>query len=132
MARDRNFFQILAKVHPRFHTPHVAIVVQAVLTVVFLLLGGNFTQLFKLALFTEWLSYMTPAVRYLCCATGFPETTRRYRSWGFPLAPALFILVSAALLYYTFLSNLLYSALGTLVILTGIPVYYAFALRRTV
>ena len=132
MARDRNFFPLLARVHPRFHTPHVAIALQAALTVVFILLGGNFSQLFKLALFTEWLSYMTACSALFVLRKRIPETTRRYRSWGFPLAPALFILVSAALLYYTFLSNLLYSALGTLVILAGIPVYYAFALRRTV
>jgi basic amino acid/polyamine antiporter, APA family len=52
--------------------------------------------------------------------------------WKFPLAPALFILASAALLYYTFSSNLRYSEMGSLVILAGIPVYYAFALRRRV
>jgi APA family basic amino acid/polyamine antiporter len=130
MARDGNFFQILARVHPRFHTPHVAIVVQAVLTIIFLLIGGNFRQLFTLALFAEWLSYMTACSALFVLRKRIPATERRYQSWGFPLAPALFIVASAALLYYTFTSNLLYSALGTLVILAGIPVYYTFALRR--
>ena len=55
-----------------------------------------------------------------------------YPFWGYPLAPALFIVASAALLYYTFTSNLRYSVLGSLVILAGIPMYYAFALRRRV
>ena len=59
MARDGNFFASLAKVHPRFHTPHVAILIQALLSMVFLLIGGNFRQLFTLALFAEWLSYVT-------------------------------------------------------------------------
>jgi len=58
------------------------------------------------------------------------------RGWltqlGYPLAPTVFILASAALLYYTFVSNLRYSILGSLVIVAGIPVYYAFALRRKV
>ena len=58
-------------------------------------------------------------------AAGRPE-----RIWGYPLAPAVFILASVALLYYTFLSNLRYSALGSLVILAGIPVYYAFRRRQ--
>lgn len=132
MARDGNFFQGLAKVHPRFHTPHVSIVVQAVLTVAFLLLGGGFRQLFTLALFAEWLSYMTSCSALFVLRKRVPAGNRKYRLWGFPLAPALFIVASAALLYYTFVSNLPYSALGTLVILAGIPVYYAFALRRRV
>jgi hypothetical protein len=37
---------------------------------------------------------------------------------------------SAGLLYYTFSSNLRYSIVGTLIILAGIPMYYAFARRR--
>ncbi len=132
MARDGNFFQVLAKVHPRFHTPHVAIIVQAVLTINFLFIGGNFRQLFTLALFAEWLSYMTACSALFVLRRRIPATERRYQSWGFPLAPALFIVASAALLYYTFTRNLPYSALGSLAILAGIPVYYAFAHRRKV
>jgi basic amino acid/polyamine antiporter, APA family len=132
LARDRNFFSVLAKVHPRFHTPHVAIVIQAILSVSFLLIGGSFRQLFTLALFAEWLSYMTASsALFVFRSKGFP-LQRAFRIWGYPLAPALFILASAALLYYTFRSNLHYSALGSLVILAGVPVYYAFALRRKV
>ena len=132
MARDGNFFKALAKVHVRFHTPHVAIVVQAILTTVFLFLGGNFRQLFTLALFAEWLSYMTACSALFVLRRAVPVAERRYQIWGFPLAPALFILASAALLYYTFTSNLLYSTWGTLAILAGIPVYYAFTHRRMV
>ena len=58
VARDGYFFSALADVHPRFHTPSVAIVFQAVLSIVLLLLGGNFRQLFSLAIFAEWLFYM--------------------------------------------------------------------------
>jgi APA family basic amino acid/polyamine antiporter len=132
MARDGNFFQGLAKVHPRFHTPHVSIAVQAALTVIFLLIGGNFRQLFTLALFAEWLSYMTSCSALFVLRKRIPAGHRKYQLWGFPLAPALFIVAAAALLYYTFISNLPYSALGTLVILAGIPVYCGFALRRRV
>jgi APA family basic amino acid/polyamine antiporter len=132
MARDGNFFQALARVHASFHTPHVAIGIQAALTLIFVLLGGNFSQLFKLALFAEWLSYMTACSALLVLHRRVPAAARRYQSWGFPLAPGLFIVASAGLLYYTFTSNLRNSVWGTLVILAGIPVYYAFVLRRQV
>jgi len=132
LSRDGNFFQALSRVHPRFHTPHIAIVMQAVLSVFFLLLGGNFRQLFTLALFAEWLSYVAASsTLFVFHGKGFVPG-RPSRIWGYPLAPALFIVASTALLYYTFMSNLRYSALGSLVILAGIPVYFAFALRRKV
>jgi len=132
LSRDGNFFAVLSKVHPRFHTPHIAISAQCILSIGFLLIGGNFRQLFTLALFAEWLSYVTASTTlFVFRSKGFALNSR-FRFWGYPLAPALFIVASGALLYYTFSSNLRYSALGTLVILAGIPVYFTFALRRRV
>jgi APA family basic amino acid/polyamine antiporter len=130
LSRDGNFFSALAKVHPRFHTPHVAIIVQAILSLCFLLIGGSFRQLFTLALFAEWLSYMAASGSLFVFKRQMPVHQRRTAAWGYPLAPTVFIVASTALLYYTFTSNLRYSALGSLVILAGIPVYYGFALRH--
>lgn len=130
LARDGNFFSSLAKVHPRFRTPHVAIISQAVLSIGFLLIGGNFRQLFTLAIFAEWLSYMAASGSLFVFRNQAGFRGPRPPIWEYPVAPAVFIVASAALLYYTFTSNLRYSAMGSLVILAGIPVYYGFALRR--
>ena len=130
MSRDGNFFSLLAKVHPQFHTPHVAIAVQGLLSLAFLLFGGNFQQLFTLSLFAEWLSYVAACVSLFVFR--HQPMIKSVPFWRYPLAPTLFILASAPLLYYTFTSNLKNSALGSLVILAGVPVYYAFALRREV
>jgi basic amino acid/polyamine antiporter, APA family len=132
MSRDGNFFSSLAKVHPRFHTPYVAIAVQGVLCVIFLLIGGNFQQLFTLSLFAEWLSYVAASISLFVFKTKLSALVQPAPFWRYPLAPALFIVASAPLLYYTFTSNLKNSALGSLVILAGVPVYCAFALRRKV
>jgi basic amino acid/polyamine antiporter, APA family len=132
MSRDGNFFSPLAKVHPQFHTPHVAIAVQGLLCLVFLLMGGNFQQLFTLSLFAEWLSYVAASGSLFIFKSRLSEMVRPAPFWRYPLAPALFILASAPLLYYTFTSNHKNLAMGSLVILAGVPVYYAFALRRKV
>jgi basic amino acid/polyamine antiporter, APA family len=129
MARDGNFFSALARVHPHFRTPHIAIVVQSVLSAGFLLVGGNFGQLFTLALFAEWLSYGTACSALFVFRSKSSTLETPSQFWRYPLAPALFIVASLPLLYYTFSSNLPYSALGSLVILAGIPVYFAFASR---
>jgi basic amino acid/polyamine antiporter, APA family len=56
-----------------------------------------------------------------------PDVKRPYRTWGYPVVPALFIVAAAVLLYYTFTDNLKNSIAGMMVILAGIPVFYYFA-----
>ena len=130
VARDGYFFSALAEVHPRFHTPSVAIVFQAVLSIVLLLLGGNFRQLFSLAIFAEWLFYMIAGSTIFVFRWRDPQAARPYRVFGYPFVPALFILVAAVLLYYTFRGDWPNSFYGLLVILAGVPVFEWFRRRR--
>jgi APA family basic amino acid/polyamine antiporter len=132
VARDGYFFSALADVHPRFHTPSTSIVVQAVLAILLLLIGGSFRQLFSLAIFAEWLFYMITASTVFVFRSRQPGAERPYKVWGYPFVPAFFVLASAILLYYTFKANFWDSALGTLVILAGIPVFYYFSRRSVV
>jgi basic amino acid/polyamine antiporter, APA family len=131
VARDGYFFKALAEVHPRFHTPSLAIVVQAFVAIILLLVGGAFKDLFSLAIFAEWLFYMIAASTIFVFRKREPEVPRPYRTWGYPVVPALFILSSAVLLYYTFTDNLRNSFWGIVVILAGIPFYLYFARKRT-
>lgn len=130
VARDRYFFSALARVHPRFHTPYVAIFVQALLAILLLLLGGSFRQFFSLAIFAEWLFYMIAASTVFVFRFRNPHMPRPYRVWGYPIVPALFVAASAVLLYYTFTDNVRYSFLGCLIILAGIPVFCGFYRNR--
>jgi basic amino acid/polyamine antiporter, APA family len=130
VARDGYFFHALAKVHPRFHTPSVAIVVQAALSIVLLLLGANFRQLFSLAIFAEWLFYMIAGSTIFVFRRRDPQAERPFRMPGYPIVPALFVTVAAALLCYTFWGDLPYSWYGLLVIVAGTPVFLAFAFLR--
>jgi basic amino acid/polyamine antiporter, APA family len=130
MSRDGYFFHALAKVHPRFHTPSVAIFVQAVLSIVLLLLGANFRQLFSLAIFAEWLFYMIAGSTVFVFRLRDPHAERPFRMPGYPVVPALFVLVAAALLAYTFKNDWPNSGYGLLVILAGIPLFLGFAALR--
>jgi APA family basic amino acid/polyamine antiporter len=131
VARDGYFFRVLAEVHPVFHTPAAAIIVQAILSVILLLLGGNFRQLFSLAIFSEWLFYMIAGSTVFVFRRRERESARPYKVWGYPAVPALFVAVSAVLLYYSFAENLRNSGFGCLVILAGIPVFYYFSRHRS-
>src|SRR5215813_292337 len=106
VARDGYFFKALAEVHPRFHTPGLALVVQAILAILLLLVGGAFKDLFSLAIFAEWLFYMIAASTIFVFRKTEPNTPRPYKTWGYPFVPALFIAAAAVLHYYTFTDNL--------------------------
>jgi APA family basic amino acid/polyamine antiporter len=130
VARDGYFFRALAEVHPRFHTPSVAIAVQAVLSILLLLVGANFRQLFSLAIFAEWLFYMIAGSTIFIFRWRDPQAKRPYRMWGYPFVPAVFVAVAAALLCYTFKNDWPNSGYGLLVILAGIPVFGYFSSGR--
>jgi APA family basic amino acid/polyamine antiporter len=130
VARDGYFFSALAEVHPRFHTPSVAIALQAVLSIILLLLGGNFRQLFSLAIFAEWLFYMIAGSTVFVFRWRDPDAVRPYRMIGYPFVPALFIAAAAVLLYYTFRGDWPNSLYGLLVILAGVPVFAWFRRQR--
>ena len=131
VARDGYFFSALAEVNPRFHTPSMALLVQALLSIILLLLGGSFRQFFTLAIFSEWLYYMIAGSTIFVFRRREPDTPRPYRVFGYPLVPALFVLVAALFLFYTFWDNWPGSGYSALVILAGIPVFEAFARRRS-
>jgi len=130
MARDGYFFKAMAEVHPIFHTPSVALIVQLVLSIILLLFAGSFRQLFSLAIFAEWLFYMTATSTVFVLRRKEPDTPRPYRTWGYPFVPALFVAAAAVLLYYTFTENIRNSAWGVVVILAGVPIYLYFAGRK--
>jgi APA family basic amino acid/polyamine antiporter len=116
----------LAEVQPRFLTPGNALVVQAVLSCILLLVVSRFQQLFSIAIFAEWLFYMIAASTIFIFRRRLPNAPRAYRAWGYPVVPAIFIAAAALLLYSTFIENLRRSLVGSAVILAGIPVFLYF------
>ncbi|MBV9085907.1 MAG: amino acid permease [Acidobacteriaceae bacterium] len=130
VARDGYFFSTLATVHPRFRTPSASLVLQAVIAIVLLLFAGSFRQLFSLAIFAEWLFYMIATSTIFVLRRREPAAERPYRAWGYPVVPALFIVASAVLLYFTFVENLRNSLAGMIVIVAGVPVFVYFARQR--
>jgi basic amino acid/polyamine antiporter, APA family len=130
LARDGYFFDALAAVHPRFRTPSVAIVVQAVMAIVLLLIASSFRELFSLTIFSEFLVYMLAASTIFIFRVREPRANRPYRTWGYPVVPALFIIVSAGLLYYTFMDNVRNSLIGVAIIAAGLPVFWYFRAKR--
>ena len=128
-AHDGYLLPVLAKVHPKYHTPSASIIFQAILAILLVAAVGKFQALFSITLFAEWLFYMLTTSTVFMFRRREPDRPRPYKVWGYPVVPAVFVICSAVLLLYTFATNVKNSAWGSLVMLAGVPVYYLFRAR---
>jgi amino acid transporter len=125
MAADGNLFRKLAAVHPRYHTPHAAILVDAALGILFVMLR-SFEQLADAFVIAN-VPFEALGVAAVFVLRRRKDYAPPFRVPGYPLVPLLF-LCSAI---YLLLSNIMGSStrwptIGVLMaILFGIPVYYA-------
>jgi APA family basic amino acid/polyamine antiporter len=128
-ARDRLFFRRFADIHPRFQSPSTSLVAQALLSTLLLLFLSQFQQHFELAIFAEWLFYMLTATTVFVYRRQQPDALRPYKTWGYPVLPAVFIACAAVVLVWSYAGNLRGSRMGTGLILLGLPVLW-FIRRR--
>ncbi len=125
MARDGLLFRWLGEIHPKFRTPHRAILVQAIWSAI--LVGtGTYRALFTRVIYTEWIFFGVMAIG-LFLLRRRPNLTRHYAVWGYPLVPAVFIFFAFAIVLNQIWSNLAESLLGLSFVLIGLPVYYFWA-----
>jgi len=127
MARDGLFLESAAHVHPRFRTPAVAIFAQGVWSSV-LILSGTFGQLVDYTGFAVVLFAGIAVTGLFVLRRREPGAARPFRAWGYPVAPAVFVLASFAIVLNALVSSPGPSAAGLAIIGLGVPVY--FVLRR--
>jgi amino acid transporter len=124
MADDGLFFRGVAKVHPRFHTPHVAITINIVLAVAFVLIR-TFEQLAD-AFVTAIVPFYALGVASLFVLRKRPGYAPAFRTPGYPLVPLLFVLSTIYLLANALIdpSSRVATAITLGVVALGIPVFY--------
>jgi APA family basic amino acid/polyamine antiporter len=123
MARDGLFFRRVGRVHPRFHTPAFAFVLQAVWAAI-LALTGTFEQLFTFAMFVGILFWMAAALAVFTLRRKQPDLPRPYLTWGYPVVPAVFVLALCGVLLNTVVKKPVPSLIGLAFVVLGIPVFY--------
>lgn len=123
MARDGLFFKSVARVHPRYQTPHVSIIMMASWAAV-LSLSGTFEQLFSYVIFGFWIFMGLTVAGVIILRRKRPDLPRPYKTWGYPITPVLFILSSVFLTVNSLIQDFWNSSIGLAIIALGIPVYY--------
>jgi len=122
MARDGLFAAEAARVHPRFRAPVSAILAQTVWSSV-LVLCGSLSQLVSYTGFAVVLFSGIAVAALFVLRRREPSVERPFRAWGYPLAPAVFVLTSGVMLLNEVWRNPVPSMAGLAIIGLGVPVY---------
>lgn len=125
MAQDGVLFKFVGCVHRRFHTPAGALILQGVWTIL-LAVGGSYEQLFTYVIFSGWLFYTAAVLAVIVLRRRQPYLERPYKVPGYPVMPIAFASAAALILSNTLYERPRESLLGLALILSGIPIYWAW------
>ncbi len=128
MSRDGLFFRAVGKLHPRYKTPAVGLLVQAAWTVV-LCVSGSYSQLLDYIIFAVLVFYILTIAGLFVLRFKRPDAPRPYRAWGYPVLPALYILMASWICVVLLRYKPQYTWPGLALVLLGIPVYLFWSRR---
>ncbi|NUN08572.1 MAG: amino acid permease [Ignavibacteriaceae bacterium] len=123
MAERKQFFSVLGKVHPKFKTPHISLLVQGIWSAV-LVLSGSFDTITDYVIFAAWLFYMLGAFGVIVLRKKMPNKVRPYKIWGYPYTPMIFVVFSFLFLLNSIYSDTENAMMGVLLIVSGLPFYF--------
>jgi APA family basic amino acid/polyamine antiporter len=131
MAKDGLFFRAVGKVNPKYHTPAVSLMVQA-LWAALLTLSGTYSELLDYVIFAVVLFYILTIAGVFRLRRTRPEAPRPYRAWGYPVLPALYIAFALFVEWALLTHKAMRSVAGLSIVALGIPVFYLWRGRAGV
>ncbi len=129
MGRDGVFFQKLGEVHPRFHTPAIAILVSSVWAAI-LAATGTFEQLLTYVVFAGWIFYALGGISVIVYRRRLPDAPRPFRVPGYPVTPILFVIAAAAIVINTIVTQPARAFVGLGIVALGSPAYVIWRARQ--
>jgi basic amino acid/polyamine antiporter, APA family len=126
MAKDGLFFRSVAKLHPTYKTPAVSLMVQMVWACL-LCVSGSYGQLLDYIIFAVLVFYILTIVGLFVLRRTQPDAPRPYRAVGYPLLPAIYIVMASFIDVVLLRYKPQFTWPGLIVVLLGIPVYYAWS-----
>lgn len=128
MSRDGLFFKATGKLHPRFNTPVAALIVQAIWTC-FLCISGSYSQLLDYIICAELIFYILTIGSLFVLRARRPDAERPYRAIGYPILPALYIVMAAWICFTLLRYKPQYTWPGIVIVLLGVPVFAIWSRR---
>ena len=122
MAKDRLFFRGVANLNPKYKTPASSLLVQAIWTCI-LCLSGTYGQLLDYIIFAVLVFYILTISGLFVLRFRRPDAERPYRAIGYPVLPAVYIVVAVFIDVVLLRYKPQYTWPGLIIVLIGIPVY---------
>ncbi len=126
MAKDGLFFRNVAKLHPKYKTPAVSLMVQMVWACL-LCVSGSYGQLLDYIIFAVLVFYILTIVGLFVLRRTHPNANRPYRAVGYPVLPIIYIVMALFIDVVLLRYKPQFTWPGLIVVLLGIPVYYAWS-----
>lgn len=129
MADDNLLFEPIARVHPRWKTPYMAIGLACVLGVA-MVMTQTFEQLTDTFVLAMWPFYALSVAAIYTLRKSQPQLDRPYKVVGYPVVPAIFIGAAIYLVINALMTQPLWTSVTFGVVLLGLPVYYLWFANR--
>jgi len=126
MAKDGLFFRSVAKLNPKYKTPAVSLMVQMVWTCV-LCVSGTYNQLLDYIIFAVLVFYILTIIGLFVLRRTHPNAERPYRAIGYPVLPAIYIVMALFIDVVLLRYKPQYTWPGLIIVLLGIPVYFLWS-----
>jgi APA family basic amino acid/polyamine antiporter len=126
MAKDGLFFRSVAKINPTYKTPAVSLMAQMVWTCV-LCISGSYNQLLNYVIFAVLVFYVLTIAGLFVLRRTHPNAERPYRAIGYPILPAIYIVMALFIDVVLLRYMPQYTWPGLIIVLLGIPVYFLWS-----
>jgi APA family basic amino acid/polyamine antiporter len=126
MAKDGLFFKSVGKVHPKYKTPALSLIVQGVWTCL-LCLSGSYGQLLDYIIFAVLVFYILTIGGLFVLRYKRPNAERPYKAIGYPVLPAIYIVMALFIDVVLLRYKPQYTWPGLIIVLLGIPVYFIWS-----
>lgn len=124
MAKDGFFFPQAARLNNN-HVPANSLLMQGAWASL-LCLSGSYGQLLDYIMFAVMLFYILTVGAVFILRQKRPDMERPYKAWGYPVVPALYIIMAVYVMLSIFIYKRDYAMYGLIIILLGIPIYFLF------
>lgn len=125
MALDGHFFKNHGKLHPKTAVPHVALISQAVISIILVMLR-NLDQLTSLVVFAGMVYNVLVILAVIIYRKKFPDMERPYKAWGYPVTVIIAVVLFAALMINDLFEERVTALIGLVVPAIGVLVWFLF------
>ena len=130
MSQDGLFFKSVGKLNEKYKTPAAGLLVQACWTAL-LCVSGSYSQLLDYIIFAVLVFYILTILGLFVLRVKQPHASRPYKALGYPVLPALYIVMASWICVVLLRYKPQYTWPGLVLVLLGIPVYLFWSRQST-